>query len=69
MKEVNNLIIKQETGIINQELFKKHFGFQMLNAMQKAMHNTNSKNKNKDSVISDLTNKIEEMPENDSGYC
>ena len=41
----------------------------MLNAMQKAMHNTNSKNKNKDSVISDSKNKIEEMPENDSGYC
>ena len=50
MKEVNNLIIKQETGTINWELFKKHFGFQMLNAMQKAIHNTNSKNKNKDSI-------------------
>ena len=50
MKEVNNLIIKQETGTINWELFKKHFGFQMLNAMQKAILNTNSKNKNKDSI-------------------
>ena len=50
MKEVNNLIIKQETCTINRELFEKHFGFQMLNAMQKAIDNTNSKNKNKDSV-------------------
>ena len=50
MKEVNNLIIKQETCTINRELFEKHFGFQMLNAMQKAIHNTNSKNKNKDSI-------------------
>ena len=43
--ELNELIIKKETGI-NRELFKNYFNFQMPILMLKTLYNLNDRNKN-----------------------
>ena len=69
-KELNELIIKKETGI-NSELFKKYFNFQMPTAMLKILYNLNDRKKNNrlmntiKSGLSDLENEIEQMPEDE----
>ena len=45
MKELNELIIKKETGI-NRKLFKKYFNFKMPTAMIKVLYNLNDRKKN-----------------------
>ena len=68
MKELNELIIKKETGI-NRELFKKYFNFEMPTAMLKALYNLNVRKKNNNLVnviksgLSDFKNEIENMSE------
>ena len=68
VKELNELIIKKETGI-NRELFKKYFNFEMPTAMLKALYNLNVRKKNNNLVnviksgLSDFKNEIENMSE------
>ena len=70
VKELNELIIKKETGI-NRELFKKYFNFQMPTAMLKALYNLNDRKKNNQLVniiisgLSNLENEIEKMSEDE----
>ena len=70
VKELNELIIKEETGI-NKELFKKCFNFQMPTAMLKALYTFNDRKKNNklvntiNSRLSDLKNEIERMSEDE----
>ena len=70
MKELNELIIKKETGI-NRELFKKYFNFKMPTAMIKVLYNLNDKKKNNKWMniikggLSDLKNGIERMSEDE----
>ena len=71
VNELNELIIKKETGI-NRELFKKYFNFQMLTAMLKTLYNLNDRKKNNQLVnmiksgLSDLKNEIERMSEDET---
>ena len=66
MKELNELITKEETGM-NRELFKKYFNFQMPTAMLKAVNTTNNEKKSNElaseikSGLSNLKNEIEKM--------
>ena len=68
MNELNELIIKKETGI-NRELFKKYFNFQIPSAMLKNLYNSNDINKNNELVnimksgSSGFKNEIENMSE------
>ena len=68
MNELNELIIKEETGM-NRELFKKYFNFQMPTVMLKTLYNLNDRNKNNKLVniiksrLSDFKNEIENMSE------
>ena len=67
---MNKQIVKEETEI-NEELFKKHFHFQMLTAMLKYSYNLNDRNKNNELVdiiksgLSDLENEIKKMSEDE----
>ena len=68
VKELNELIIKKETGI-NRELSKKYFNFEMPTAVLKALYNLNVRKKNNNLVnviksgLSDFKNEIENMSE------
>ena len=44
-KEFSEIIARKKT-VMNRELFKKYFSFQMPTAMLRAVYNTNSKKKN-----------------------
>ena len=70
MDELNELIMKEETGI-DSKLFKNYFNFERPTALLKALYNLNDKNKNKrlvdviESGLSDFKNKIEKMSEDE----
>ena len=70
MRELNELITKEETGM-NRELFKRYFNFQMPTAMLKAVYTFNDRKKNNELVniiksgLSDLKNEIERMSEDE----
>ena len=70
MKELNELIIKEETGM-NRELFQRHFNFQMPSSMLKTLLRINDKKKNDDLVklvksrLKELKEEIEKMSENE----
>ena len=70
MKELNELITKEETGI-NRELCKTYFNFQMPAAILKAVYTTNDKKKNNELVsviknrLSNLKNEIKKMSEDE----
>ena len=68
--EFSKLIIKEEADI-NKELLKNYLGFQMPTEMLKTLYNLNDRKKNSllvntiKSGLSDLKNKIKEMPEDE----
>ena len=70
MKELNELIIKKETGT-NRELFKNYFKFEMPNLMLKTLYNLNDRKKNNQLVntlksgLSDLKNEIIKMSDDE----
>ena len=68
VRELNEFITKEGT-VMNRELFKRCFNFQMPTAILKALYTFNDRKKNNEllniikSKLSDLKNKIERMSE------
>ena len=83
MRKFNEWVSKKETDV-NSELFQKHFKFQSLSDMFKAIYTTNDRKKNDDLVdiinsgVNNFKNEIENMfeeekeiekPNENSRYC
>ena len=71
MNKFNELITEKEKEI-NRELFKKHFSLQISSVMLKNLYELNDRKKNNLLVntikigLSDLTNEIKKMPEDET---